>query len=229
MCEAFRFARIPFKIIIARYSQNKNEHDFQWAIKYCQRHSLQYQFFDIDIFEFFKSQEFVQITSTTGCSYPMLTATMKLMSHVARDLNGIPVLGSGECQILRQNERWLMVEPEPIQSLYRYLITNRLPGVPGFFQWSPELMLAFLVDPLLVKMTKNELQGVESSMDIKAQIYKNYFSFELRPKYRGYEMFQDVMQEMLKRSMSIVGWPLVNWKIEYSELKTRLTPKIQKY
>lgn len=224
MCEAFRMAGVPFKIIIARFNQNLNEHDYSWAVRYCQKHGLDFQFYDLDALLFFESTEYHWMLRSTGCGYPMLATAMKLMQHVARDLRGVPILGSAECQLKRIGRQWVLIEPEPIQSLYRYLSFNGYDGIPGFFQWNPEVMLAFLRDPLLQKIVENSEIGVVSSLKIKGVIYNRYFGIEPRPKFRGYEKFEELIIKKRSELRRIYIGPMVEARFEYHQLLKQLAP-----
>ncbi len=224
MCETFRQAKIPFNVVIARFNGNLNNHDYQWAVKYCERNAIEPIFYDLDVFKFFETQEYREMLKYTGCGYPMLTTQMKLIQFVSKELSGIPVLGSSECWIKKIEQAWYMIEEEPIQSLHRFLKFNRMAGIPGFFQWSPELMLSYLQDPLLVKMVNGEMPGVESSYDIKTDIYRNYFPIEDRKKYTGYEQFEKLIVQKRAELNKVYIGPIVSALIEYHSLVFSLKP-----
>ncbi len=222
MCESFRQAKVPFKVVIARFNENLNNHDYKWALKYCDQHSIQPVFYDLDVYQFFETEEHRELLRYTGCGYPMLSTQMKLMQFVTGELAGVPVLGSSECWIKKLDRGWFMIEEEPIQSLHRFLKFNHLEGIPGFFQWSPELMLSYLLDPLLVNMANNQMPAVESSYDIKIDIYRNYFPIEARSKYTGYEQFEDLIIQKRAELAKVYIGPKVDAITEYHSLVNSL-------
>jgi hypothetical protein len=228
VCESFRFARIPFRVIISRYNNDLNLHDYAWAVAYCEKHQIPYEFFDLDFLGFADSAEYYQLIRKVQCRYPMLTATMKLMEYVNHQKQGLPILGSAECWVNRIELAWYLVEPEPIQALYRYLIFTGMQGIPGFFQWSPELMNAYIMDPLVQSMIRAKIKGASGSADIKYDIYASYFKVEKRPKYRGFEKFDELMTRKLAEAQMIFKTPVKNANTEIKTLIERWNPELAK-
>jgi len=104
----------------------------------------------------------------------------------AEQIDGIPIIGSGECYLHIQSDgRYAMSEREAVTALYRYFIKKNITGIPGFFQYTPELMSSWLNHP----RTKIFVQKGESSNSeiLKSQIYEEQLGIQPRTKYNGYE------------------------------------------
>jgi len=201
--ESFRLAGVPVTAAIVRFNDRLNDHDIDWAEKYCSKHSIPIEYFDVDIFSFYKTEEYHNIIEATQSFYPMLSLQMKAMEWVSLK-GGFPVVGSAECYIERQpNRQWVMYEREIYASLYRYQILKNFEGVCGFFQWNPEVMYSFLIDPFVKKLINGELPGKTNSLEIKQDIYAFYFKTEPRNKYYGWEKFglleEKMRMELLNR------------------------------
>src|SRR4029078_13063354 len=82
---------------------------------------------------------------------------------------------------------WVMHEKEQVAGWYLHLLVQRRPGCAGFFQYTPEVMLSFLLDPTVVDLCNNRIEGPSNTADVKARIYGDYFLLEPRPKYTGFE------------------------------------------
>jgi hypothetical protein len=82
---------------------------------------------------------------------------------------------------------WDMFEKERIASWYRHLVAQRRPGCAGFFQYTPEVMLAFLRDPTMIELCTGKIPGEVDTMKRKPSIYRKYFLLEPRTKYTGFE------------------------------------------
>ncbi len=90
-------------------------------------------------------------------------------------------------------------------------------------------MFAFLVDPLILNLVQNLRPKVESTIEIKSDIYHNYFSFEDRPKYRGYEQFNDLIIRKRAELAKVYLGPMVSADFEYDQLLEILKPKSGSY
>lgn len=189
--ESFRLADITFTAAIMRFKNKLNQHDIDWAEKYCKKFKIPIEYFEVDPMSFYKTAEFDKIVESTQCFFPLLSLQMKLMEWVANK-NGFPVVGSAEYYLEKQNNhQWVMYEREIYASLYRHQMLKNFKGVCGFFQWSPELMYSFLVDTKVQKLVQNEFPNVNSTLEIKHEIYTQHFDIEPRPKYYGWENFSE--------------------------------------
>ena len=128
-------------------------------------------------------------------------------------VDGLPVLGSGECYTartdiaiqkkLRESGKntaelgysdmdWVLVEREKIASWYRYPIKLNRPAVPGFFQYTPEIMLSFLDDSFSLELHNNKRKGKLSNSTSKFNICTKYWpEIKKRIKRSGFEDLRD--------------------------------------
>lgn len=217
VAEAFHFAGLEHEIAILRFPDELNSHDIQWAEKYCTRRNKKPIFVDIDPLAFYKTAEFEEIHSTVHSFFPMLALQMKLLERISQ-MNLLPVLGSAECYLEKDLIRgWVVFEREIFASLYRFQKMRQIEGVCGFFQWNPENMLSFLTDKMVVEMVQGRLVSakgpVRNSQEIKPLIYGQHFQLESRPKYYGWEKFEE-----LERNLRL----LLSKKYQYAatEIKT---------
>jgi len=223
--QSLMFAQIPFKVAITCFQNDLNRHDARYAIKFCEVHQIPYRLLRLDIEDFFKSGEALEYATLTRCVQPQLLHTMWAMDQV----EGYPILGSGECFLVRteadqdKTYRWVMFEKERIASWYRFLQFRGREGCAGFFQYTPEVMLAFLLDQGIRDLCANRLKGVSDSMPIKASIYRRYFLLEQRNKYHGFEnvlYLDDALRPELERRF---GEYNAVFRTEYSQLVSDLS------
>lgn len=196
MLQSFMFAGIPIRTAITCFKHDLNRHDIRYAIKFCETHEIPYRLLHIDIEHFVRSGEALAYASATKCVQPQLLHTMWAMDQV----DGYPILASGECYLVRRAaqtegdlttdvdpDTWEMFEKERIASWYRYLVFRRREGCAGFFQYNPENMLAFLLDPTVAALCNNMFPAETDTMNFKPVIYRKYFLLEPRNKYHGCE------------------------------------------
>jgi hypothetical protein len=198
----FLAAQVPVTAAIMRFANDVNQHDIAFAVKFCQRHYIPYRFYDLDIEAFFR-ERLLDYTIPVRCNAPMMAATMWLIDQI----DGYPVLGQGECYLLRPERRrqqrlpnakvtsyynvaftddqWALQESESVNAWYRHFLLRGRNGAPGFFQFTPQQILSYLRDPHVVSKLA-ELDHI-SNESWKLWVYQQYLDLETRPKYNGYE------------------------------------------
>lgn len=180
---------IPVQAVIARYKNDLNIHDISWAIIACEALNVPYKIFDLDLISFWedKSYYYAQVSQ---CLSPQLTVCMWL----ADQISGYPVLGSGECLLVKDDETsiWSLWEKERIASWFRFFIAREREACPSFFQYTPELILSYILDPLIQDLISNpDNKNLLNSAEIKLNFYQQHFDILPRPKYTGFEKVQD--------------------------------------
>ena len=186
--QSFMFAGIPFKVAITCFDSDLNHQDVRYAVKFCETHQIPYRLLKLDIIDFFESGEALSYAAASKCVQPQLLHTMWAMDQV----DGYPILGSGECFLQKsvspaEPDHWVMYEKERIAAWYRHLLLRGREGCAGFFQYTPEIMLSFLLDHEVVRLCTGQVNDVSSTMPVKASIYRRYFLLEPRRKYHGFE------------------------------------------
>ena len=197
---SFLAAKVPITAAIMRFKDGLNEHDIGFAIRFCEHHEVPYRLYDIDILKFFDERVW-DYTVATRCNAPMMAATMWLVDQI----DGYPVLGQGECLLLRpkrkqrlkharvtsyqdvtfDENRWALQESESVNGWYRHFLLRDRNGCGGFHQFTPEQMLSYLRDPLVVRMLSQPKHA--NNEPWKLAMYQQYFALTERSVYSGYE------------------------------------------
>lgn len=209
--EAFHEAGIPFTPVIARYAGGFNAHDIAYAIDWCEARSLGMRFIDIDLDWFYDGPAW-QHASETYCVNQLILPHF----HAVDRCDGFPVIGSGDI-IIARNVRveaddnrvhwverknmgwdwddtslvhdglWYLREGEAIAANYRHFMVRGRPGVPAFFQYTPELMASWLLEREMVDLLEDPLRV--SAWDRKYDVYKRIWGMRPRAKYDGLEYY----------------------------------------
>ena len=191
---------LPFKVSILKFKQNLNLHDIAFAVVFCEQRGIEYDLVELDIKQFFDGEVYAY-AERTQCPSPMLPPTMWL----ADQIDGLPILGSGEPYVAKvipddyipgespyEQSEWVFQEKERIQSWYRHFFVQQRDAVPGFFQYTPELMYSFLNSPTVHGLVDNKRIGKLSTVSTKGEIYRLWFADMIpRPKFTGYEKIMD--------------------------------------
>jgi hypothetical protein len=239
--QSFLFAGIPVNAAITCFKNDLNRQDVRFAVRFCETHEIPYRLLHLDIEKFFDSGDALSFADRTKSVQPVLLHTMWAMDQV----DGYPILGSGECYLAkksvtgrrrrspaeaavhqkRREPVWEMFEKERIASWYRHLMVQGKPGCAGFFQYTPEVMLAFLRDPTMVDLCNNRIPEELDTMRLKSVIYRKYFLLEPRKKYTGFEHIQhldDRLRPELERRWGAYDGIV---KTPYADLVANLTFK----
>lgn len=242
MVRSFVEQGIPAHVHIMRFKDGLNQHDIQDAEAYCEDHGIKPIYHDLDLLHFWR-EDCWEYAERTKCISPQLLSTMWLMDQ----LDGLPVMGSAECyisyedlnkyqyydptvrQVMRKRideypvKPWYMHEREKIAAWYRHPMSQDRPAVPGYFQYTPEIMLAFLEDPFTQELADCKHRGKLSNSSTKLQVYEKYFpNLRQRKKTTGFEKvmkYDAVVRRELYRKYSIYKQE-ARW--EYEALKKHL-------
>jgi hypothetical protein len=234
---AFVESGIEVSVAILRFRDDLNVHDFAWAVSACELLKVPYRFYDLDLLEFWQT-EAMKYAHETQCVSPQLLSTMWLIDQI----DGYCVLGSGEHYLAKRKipdqaitetnylrSHWDLIEKEKIAAWYRHFLVRGRDGCPGFFQYTPELMLSWLVDPLAVELWNDRIPGKLDSTSSKLRFYRQHFDLRVRPKYSGFEKVSDRDLEIRKHLYDL--FPDSDWGFSTPVLKLLkdLSPQPETY
>jgi hypothetical protein len=219
---SFHMAGIPVNVVIVRFANGYNFHDIQYAFKACAELDQPYQLFDLDLLAFWDQEGVIRCKEVNGrwLGVSMSGWLIEKLQGRFGPFHSVPIFGNGGLLTLYNNGRYYMREREPVTALYRYLICHGRPGIPGFFQYTPEQILSWLTHPATQRFIEAKDDIV--SKRLKAEIYADQFGAVVRPKYTGYEY-------VLAAKNSIQGSFPRSWDgsalTEYAELLRALAPR----
>jgi len=191
---SFLEANVPFVAAVLKYKIKNsdkilNYEECRYADMFCEKYNIPKKEYILNPIDFWDSTEFQEIVTLSQTRSPMLACTMWL----AKQLDGFVVLGQGEPFIYGQFGEWWFREREVIVSWYKYWMFSGIKGVPGFHQYTPEQMLAYLTDPIILELVNSKLENenpLSSNADIKHALYQKHYpesDIADRKKYTGFE------------------------------------------
>lgn len=185
---SFYEAGIPVTAAILKFKGGLNAHDTAWARVTCDELKIPVKTYELDLLSFWNSSEALKYADETQCVSPQFLTTMWLLDQC----EGYCVLGSGENFLTFRTPTsrtigWSLVEKEKVAAWYRYFISRNRPGCPGFFQYTPELMLSWMLDPAAVAFWRKHAGLIRDSIPMKFSIYRQHFALRPRPKFTGFE------------------------------------------
>jgi len=190
-----------------------NTHDIKYAISFCKQHNIPHKIIYLNIKKFW-AEHLYDIAKRTDCVSPQFPAIMWMSDQV----QGFNIIGVGEC-FLRQHYNWVMYEREKVASLYKHYILTNKQGAPGFFQYTPELMLSFLEHKRIKEITESD------TYPVKPKIYQDMWpDIEMRKKYNGFEKIHDICEIYREKLHMMIPGADEIVKTEYSHLIRSLAP-----
>lgn len=177
---------IPITCVTGIYDNGINEHDIKRTFDFCKKYDLNHETFSINVEDFWR-KNLLEYADRTYCITPQASVVMWLADQV----DGYVVLGNGDgCY-----GHGKLAEKEKIVGWYRHYMATNKHGSPGFFQYTPELMLSFIneVQPLLD--TREYYQRYDENgayhgleQDLKQEIYhKHWPELIKRDSQHGFE------------------------------------------
>jgi hypothetical protein len=215
MVRSFHACGIEITPLIIRFSDDLNAHDIIYAVQLCRELGLKYEWLDLDIYHFYKRYAF-----DLADEYQVVNPRLLPVIWAMDQFTGYPVIGGGDPFLVRRGNRlpaqnfqegvfsgqpdldesedtWDLWEKERSASWARYLLKNNRGGCPGFFNYTPEIVAAFLLDPLSDYYMRGE-RSADTSAIWKARLYGEHFHLKPRPKYHGFEGFRGFMRKEAK-------------------------------
>ena len=204
---AFKESGVPFDVLIARYLNDVNIYDVSHAVIFCENHSIKYKIVDIDLHKFLED-EIYKIAEFSRPVSSRWTPQMKIAQYV----DGLPVMGGGDTHCVKKGipedyepgvseypigTKWYLQEYESETSWDRYMRYIDRPAVVRWFQYTPELMLAYLNDPVMHELVEDKRIGKLSNWSSKVEILQRAFPFlQPRIKKHGMEGIDDLFHQL---------------------------------
>jgi len=217
---AFLDAGVPFTAAILKYKNDANKHESVFAYHLCKKYSIPVLEIELDPVAFFESEEFDIITGISQTRSGQLACTM----WGAKQIPGYVVLGQGEPYLYRQFGKWWFREREMICSWYKYWVFSGVHGAAGFHQYTPDQMLAYLTDPIILKMINDNAPAgddLANNADVKHLLYQTHYpdsDLLNRKKYTGFEKLP--IADSISRTKLFERFPfhLAEHAVEYTQM-----------
>ena len=187
---SFVEAGIPIKIVIYRYKDNANEHEYQYGIRACKKLGIPFEVIDLDVIKMWE-EDFSQ--------NDFYTPVMSLAKYSLEFFNDCYVINGFMPPYFKQdNNNWYYYIRE--LSLFTILYSARrgIHSCGSFFQYRPENILSVIQDEMIDDLITNKVSldnyyhyanALKGEFLAKFAFFEKHFpGVEWRPKYTGYEL-----------------------------------------
>lgn len=171
--------------VIIRLQPGYNDHDTEYAFKFCAAQGLIPVVIDVDLQQLVSSGTHLTIAKRIKSSVYEYIATAYAMTG----LDGTVLMGDGEPTLSVRDGVWYFDIAEHEFAVANYMRMIGMPGTPFFNCYRPQMLAAFMLDPYMVILGNGLVVGHTTSHEGKIDVYNRHSPFVLqsRPKYTGYE------------------------------------------
>ena len=191
---AFLASGEDFSIAHIKYVPNYNSHEYYFVKKFIDRYSLDLIEFNVDPIEFIRSPKCF-LLATRDNARLIETHLLASITDTIKD-RYYPVLDHPGTMLFRKTKNlsqpgnWYWKDFEHLMFYYNHCINENMDACPSFYHWSPEIILAFLLDPVIVNLVNDITYGKITNRTSTLNLYNSAFpefNFEARSKYTGFE------------------------------------------
>lgn len=230
---SFLDQNISVRINVIRFAYDLNKGDFNDAISVCKRYGVIPVIHDLDIIDFLEndSGEYAESAQTFHASY---LAPIWLMDK----LDGFTVMGGRVGDIVNEHykdsvftdttgrtrvknnrkktagKKWMYhLNEQRHLAWMRYLVNKQKPGVIDFFGYTPEILCAYLDDPILKSFFIDP--GLAIKETCKFSIMDKHFpDLQQKKKLHGYEHIDVARMEAVIRDRLYRKYGIFNNHVE---------------
>jgi len=153
VCRSFLEAKRPFEVCIWRYNDRLNEHDINYAFKFCKEYNIKYNIIDINIIEFI-NQDLSNHNWWSNISKYMMEQNdgYQILGDGHVNFNHNPLNASYILPVILHTRFYQGEKLEAktyevfAESQYGDIESHMKEGCSGFFHYTPELMLSAIRD-----------------------------------------------------------------------------------
>lgn len=225
VCEVLLYLKMDFEPIVVNLKNNNGEllngHDIKYAYEFCNIKNIKPVSYDLNFEKFVENGQHLEIAQSVTCCGIAMPTTM----HVASQLDGFSLLGNDPPYLRNENDVWFLEELELIHGLLRYYKKYEVNGCPFLLSYTPEMMLAFLLDPRIQSLANGKYPGRKGTNSSKSYVFNNGSNFNMpvydfitmeRIKLHGFEKI--LKSEIVKQpNMQLFKEFESSWNGEYLE------------
>lgn len=209
MAEAFLLAQVNFEVVIGRYNDDLNYHDYKDAVAFCEQHNLKVEFIDIDVFSFLENGGALKYAQELGCRSPQIAVHLHMLDQVSGFciLAGnpiFPVFKNSDQMMLKQlRSKKLEIAnvwgaPNQTQSVYlRWFEKRNRRGEPFFFQSSSDLCMSFLNLDEIVSFMAVGVKNHDYRMKCQMYSLAGFKATARKDKYTGFEKYRSAYDKKM--------------------------------
>jgi hypothetical protein len=186
----FKEAGINHNTFIFRLENDHNIRDVTAAIALCDELNIPYKIIDFNVEKFFET-EALDLLNKTYIPMAGRLPRLKFLDY----LDNIPIFGDGEPYWRRElgidyssKSTWLCSVKEDYYSLSAYASMIGRVVIADWYEYTPEVNLAYKEHPIIKRLFNDEIIGKSSTVTTRVPLHATIWpDMRYKPKYAGYE------------------------------------------
>jgi hypothetical protein len=192
VAESLLLAKIPFRCVIGKLMTEViddsiifNQHDYQYAERWCNRNNIEVIYCELDIFK--QNKLLCEYALSAQGFSPQYGCHMYIMKWCS-DQGYFFLAGNGEMDIVLKDGHYFMMDEQREFTLANFCESHKLNGIFQFWRQDARLIASFLKLPTVQQLIA---QNTESLLKHKHKCFADVFQFEPRCKTTGFERVQE--------------------------------------
>ena len=198
MAESFLRAGIPFSASIWRYKNNMNDYDIKTAIKFCEKHKVDYEIEEGDLELFYKNKLHIYYGKKYLCNSPQVAVHLYFLEKLLKKPHCALFL-PWQAPVVYYNP-WLKKTLVKLiifryLSYYRFFYLNKTEGCFYFLMCRSALLYSFLKLPITRRIMRENKIFPCDYYKIKSIMYSQG-GFAAQPKkgkFTGFDKLKSVL------------------------------------
>lgn len=181
--------KIPINVYIFKYENDYNLLEYTQAIKTCDALGVKPRIIDFNLEKFFENEAYEYFKTSYSCG-PGWLPHLKMTEYC----DGTPMIGSGNPYIRRTSKDlskkypWVFELDEKCHHWAIYHKTIDRPCIADWYEYSPEITVAYLKHPFVIDMMNDNIKGKMTNESTKIQFHKECWPDIMdRQKLIGFE------------------------------------------
>lgn len=174
--------KIPFTPVIVRLVGRYSNHDYnihetKYAFEHCNKVGIKPIVMEMNFDSFIENGECFELAKTFDCGSWWLPHTMKAASQI----DGFVIMGNDPpyMRYVVDGNYWALEELQYIHSIMKYFTRHNVNGCPFLLSYTPEMMLAFLLDPSIKKLADGKMPGKLGTNSTKCDVFNRGSNFNM--------------------------------------------------
>jgi len=228
---AFLASGEDFSVAHIEYLPDLNAHESKYVTSFSKRYNLDLKLFQVDVAYFLKDdQTLIEAVKDNAhiIECQLLTSITPKIKDQYYPISDHPgVMLHRENTNLSSPSQWYWKDYEHLTAYYFHCLNNSIHACPSFYHWSPEIILAFLLDPTIRNLVEGKNYGKITNRTTMPSLYQETFpEYEMpsRPKFNGFEYFSKNNTREITRKLNQKTYydRHSGQRYEYNELLKRL-------
>lgn len=198
VARVFLQADIPFNAAMTVFKNHLNQYDVSHCRSFCSEVGIKLHEFELDPEEYFA-------TEMVDTAFELRSVSPQFPTHtwLWDQLDGFIVAGHGDPIFKKKDDQWYFQIQEKEDTVYRYALNRNISAATGFYAYTPELLLSFVLEKEVSNMFLSP--KCDNIIQVKHLVYEKYFPMmKRREKKTGFEAIDDLDQQYRAELMNLL-------------------------